>query len=312
MIFQNSSTFSFKRYLALLGFVALVTAFSIGTISYIGLRMGLLDFAFNNLYEYQINKIQTKSSSEIVFLGDSSLGNAIDAAYLSDRTGKPVINLALTGAYGYGGTYNMLRRTLAHWHPELIVVMQTPDMLQRSQIHEGFIHTAINSTDLWNTPPKELLAVIGNLDMVTSMLRRAMKEHVPSNTSIYNDYIRQGPPLSAEVKLATGTAGGMQTAEGLNRSQLYYLQKIAQTCRDSNIKCIYVHGPWPKPLCDRSQTYLAAANALISEAGLEVLSGTPLCVPEQDIGDALDHILPTQRRYYSDIYLEKLKELLIE
>lgn len=300
----NSSTFSSKRYLALLGGVTLGVVFLLGAISYFGLRNGLLDFAFSDLFQYQLSKLQSQRHADIVFVGDSSLGNAIDAEYFSKQTGMFAVNLALTGAYGYGGSYNMLRRALDRWHPRVVVIMQTPDMMTRSQVHEGFIHTAITAEDIFTAPLKEVLTVLGNVDMIISMVRRTLKAYVPTNSRIVGDYILQSAPLSSQVKRAA--VSGKERSSDLDQAQLYYLSKIAQICHDSGIKCMYAHGPWLEGLCNRSRQYLTAASSAISQTGMIMLLGTPVCVPEQDIGDSLDHIHPARKRDYSDIYLGKL------
>ena len=53
------------------------------------------------LLKYQESKIAATSNVETAFLGDSSLGFALDAKAFSELSGKKTLNLALTG-YNYG------------------------------------------------------------------------------------------------------------------------------------------------------------------------------------------------------------------
>jgi len=83
-------------------------------------------FAFNTyallpyeqLYQYQVGKISQADKFDTIFIGDSSLGNLIDAEYFSEETGQKAMNLALMGSYGYAGSYNMLKRAYAK-NPDL-------------------------------------------------------------------------------------------------------------------------------------------------------------------------------------------------
>lgn len=280
----------------------LLGVFVLSGISLVALRYGLLDFAFNHLYRYQLAKLKSRSSVDVVFLGDSSLGNSIDAQYFASRTGFSTANLALTGAYGYGGTYNMLRRTLAVWRPKVVVIMQTPDMLTRGNIHEGFIHTVQNARELVTVPLRDLVAGIANLDNVVSMLRRLVRSTGLTTEALDNDYIRQGPPLDLRRSFSNFRP------DGINRSQKQYVELISRTCNDAGVQCLYAHGPLLEQPCIQSDDYFREANAIINGAGLTIIVGTPLCIPVDSIGDAVDHVSPAHKRQFTDLYLSALSK----
>src|SRR5262249_7256386 len=68
----------------------------------------------------------------VVFVGDSSLGNAIDAQEWERLGGGPAVNLGLTADLGYEATYNMMKRALAGWGGSpRVVIMQTAEMMRR-------------------------------------------------------------------------------------------------------------------------------------------------------------------------------------
>ena len=302
MMFRNFSTFSSRRYLIAVAASALLGTILLSGVSLAGLRYGLLDFAFNDLYRYQLAKLDSRKQIDVVFVGDSSLGNSIDAQYLSGRTGLPAINLALTGAYGYGGTLNMLRRAVAVFHPKVVVIVQTADMLTRGNAHEGFIHTVLDANELLTVPPRDVLAVVANLDNIVSMLRRLVRSTGVLSNTFDNDYIRQSSPLDSHRSF-----GALDPAS-INPIQLEYIKRIAQYCRDAGTRCIYAHGPLVDRPCKHSEGYFREANAFLGKAGLSVVAGTPVCIPAEAIGDAPDHVAPTHKHQFTDLYLDLLSK----
>jgi hypothetical protein len=83
------------------------------------------------LLAHQISKFEHPTATTL-FLGDSSLGNAISAARWAELSGHSAANLALTGVYGYAGSYNFLRRALQRGRPDNVVIMHTADMPTRA------------------------------------------------------------------------------------------------------------------------------------------------------------------------------------
>src|SRR5262249_16834400 len=126
MTSPNSSTSSSERSRSVVAnpgraLVALFTAAFVvvagaTAFSYAGLRCEISRLANVKLLRYQKQKL-ARSHAALVLVGDSSLGNAIDAELLSQLSGKPTINLALTGSHGFEGAYNMLRRAFRQGTP---------------------------------------------------------------------------------------------------------------------------------------------------------------------------------------------------
>ena len=79
------------------------------------------------LLAIQLDKIKDNKNVEIAFVGDSSLGNAIDARLVGELTGKKTINAALTGSFAIQGSLNMARRIYQDNRNSLrtIVIMQS-------------------------------------------------------------------------------------------------------------------------------------------------------------------------------------------
>ena len=68
----------------------------------------------------------------MIFVGDSSLGNSINAELFSEKSGKKAENYALTGSLGFKASYNMMK-TVHDYNPNLktVVIVQTIDMFTR-------------------------------------------------------------------------------------------------------------------------------------------------------------------------------------
>ena len=91
----NPKRYFFTSTLTACGLIACVCAVGIWGVFFDEL------FGFQILNNYQIKKTQTLQNIDTVFVGDSSLGNALDAQHFSSLSGKDSVNLALTGLYGY-------------------------------------------------------------------------------------------------------------------------------------------------------------------------------------------------------------------
>ena len=59
------------------------------------------------LYRYQTERIDPEV--QVIFVGDSSVGYAVDEELFTRTTGLKTQNLALTGSYGFGAALNMIR-----------------------------------------------------------------------------------------------------------------------------------------------------------------------------------------------------------
>ncbi len=267
-----------------------------------------MDFAFVRLYQHQLEKIADSKHPEVVFVGDSSLGNAIDVDEFELLSGMRTENLALTGAYGYSGTLNMIRRVLQQNSPDLFVIMQSPDMLTRSVAYDGYLHTALSPNDWRDVPLSVLVKTFANLDGITSMARTLVRQSgAPDNALLDNDYIRQGPPISRQRR-----KDFQVTASGINPKKAMFLERIAATCEDYQLKCVYAIGPWFEEFCKQSKTFIKETKAVVRDKGLPVVGGTPKCLPPDELGDSWDHVAPHAKAATTGFYYRSLLPFLVK
>ncbi len=270
-------------------------------ISFAGIRAGMVGADRTELLGYQLGKLEAAGPVDVLLLGDSTLGNAVEASAWEAASGRPVLSLALTGSFGFGGTLNMLRRALRRVQPQLVVLMHTIEAPGRRAEWEGLVYTAEEFGDLAEAPPWAVVAGLANLDLPREMLHAWLAGPQPARPQLVaRDYEPQGAAKSGPVR--RNVPGRHLSSEDLREGHLRTLERIGATCRAAGVPCLYAHGPYLEPFCSEAKPFLAMANDRIEQAGLAVVSNTPVCIKSEDAGDAVDHIAPPLRARYSEVY----------
>ena len=99
-------------------------------LNYAGVRIEPIPY--ESLYIYQDNKANT-STADLIFVGDSSLGNSIDAELFSKLASRRAENYALTAGFGLRGSLDMVKK-IHQRNPALrtVVLMQTVDIFTKT------------------------------------------------------------------------------------------------------------------------------------------------------------------------------------
>jgi hypothetical protein len=289
------------RYLGLVLVAAIIVVSGIAGISLIGIEQGLVTWKEAKLLRHQLDKIEAAPRVDVLLVGDSTLGNAIDAQTWSRESGKTVLSLPLTGDYGYGGTLNMLRRVLRRHRPELVVVFQTPDMMRRKVTYDGLMYTAETLADIRGIPPWRLLGPLASWDIPISMLVNGLAPAGPDGALLAGDYVpQQTDPAKAKVNARRDAR--LLTPAMVHPQRTVFLDQIGALCARERLSCLYAHGPYVEPECSAIGPYLDKVDALIRKSGLIVVPGTPVCMPLADAGDSADHVAPPLKQRYSELY----------
>ena len=303
---SSISSSSFRRYLAITAVLFLVALVGMASLSAVGYGLGLVDASNRNLFDYQVRKIDQADHIDIIFVGDSSLGNAIDADLFGRLAGVQTLNLALSGTYGLGASYNMIRRSFERHHPSLVVVMQSLKTMKRPEAAAGYFFTTDHPqwTDL---SPVELAKVYLSFraasETVSEIRRNGLTRMA---TAMVGDYVPQ------QLRAADRLAPMAEVAEEpllpgmISREQLRFLDRIGAFCKSQGVPCLYASGPIFDGYCVQSAAYQAALADAVRVAGLTMVEGTPLCMPSDQVGDAVDHVKPEfkdeyTRRYFAAI-----------
>jgi hypothetical protein len=300
---SSSEAAAFRPYLVRLAATDALTVVLAAAVSLIGLRSGWFTWHFSQLLQYQIDKIETAGGVEVLLVGDSSLGNAIDAAAWSKALGRPVVSVPLTGIYGYAGSLNMIRRALRQQPLRAVVVFQTVDMMTREPADSGLVLTADRLSDAVGAPPGTVWSTLVNISMPVNVVGTALLGPADERaTYAATGYVPQGEPDSAGGTPEPVLSGFQPSSLRVETDP--YLMMIGALCREHALRCVYAHGPLVRSRCEASQAYIDAANERVRAAGLIPIEGTPLCIPWRQIGDSEDHVAATYKAEFSMRYLD--------
>lgn len=295
-------------------FALRATLFFLPLVCWVGL--GLVTFANTDFYPYQVlqahqeAKLVENDEVEVVLLGDSSLGNAIDAQLFSDTTGRETVSLALNGLYGYAGSYNMLRRALAVFpNLEHAVVINTPDMMSRPPSQRGWLLTLESPQALldvgWqgtSAALAELLRMAAEKETMAYLPKRIAGQTLDPSTVLENDYIRQGerkrPPQVEDW-----------TQRTVHPGKANHLRALVTLAAQNGVHVTYAHGPlWAEQLA-ASTDYLDAAEREIQDTGVTLVSWRP-SIETQDLGNTTDHVAPAHKEAMTLQYASHLRVVL--
>ncbi len=292
------SGFSYRRYLAILTGVCGVGLILATSVSFLAIRLNWVGWQVAALYQYQLQKIEMNRNIDLLLVGDSSLGNAVDARQWSHKLNRKAVSLALTGVYGYAGSLNMIRRSLRRHPISAIVIVHTPDIVTRAPVAVGNLYTAETAADILTVPPRALavaVASIANWQVISQLiLDPLLRIPEPAVDLAVTDYVPQGPLLSSRKQMVNGRLD----TTAIKSDNFIYLRQIADLCRAHVVNCIYMHGPLTDGICRNSGAYFTEVNTMIKNAGLQVVS-TPICMPWEETGDSEDHVLPSEKEKYS-------------
>ncbi|MCC9621153.1 hypothetical protein LPB41_05555 [Thalassospira sp. MA62] len=291
----------YRRKVMLLLAFTLAWFLALTGISFAAYRLGVTDFAFTKLFEYQVEKIRTVQQFETVFVGDSSLGTGIDAQTWEELSGEKTINLALNGAYGYAGSLNMLRRVLEKGQPEKVIIIQAGDMLARDVAWNGWLHTALSTDDFFEVPIPELFKTFANFDGLTSAARALVgRVGLSRSNPISNDYVTQGPPLSLG-----GDEKFEVPLESFNTRKTIFLNALGEFCRENSLDCRYGIGSWYEQYCQQNPEWIDLVFTKVREAGLTPFA-SPYCFGPEKLGDSFDHVAAPYKKQATKYYFDQL------
>jgi hypothetical protein len=308
-----------RRYaLTLFGLLALLLGGAL-PISWFGIdQCTLVDRNICGLYHFQEAKLAAaREKIDLLFLGDSSLGNGVDAKAVAARSGKTVLNLALSGgALGLPAIETQLRAAVRETKIENLVVMVSPELYRRhfSASADGYVlANGGNPGAIFTLPPKQALRAAVSLisflfdsgvqaDGIRT-LRGGTRDLGDCTGCADLDYIAQ----EANGKL---TGDDIKKWRGPFDDFDPFLERIAALCRRHAINCLYMHGPTIQEVLDLNPGYVEKINAKVAQAGLRLVSPEPFIIAPNDVGDSVNHVRPDLRAVYSNKIYDLIAPLL--
>ncbi len=270
---------------------------------------GLHESDERGLLRYQIEKLEAAPlDTDTVFLGDSSLGNAIDIGLFDKLGSTHSLGLPLTGVYGYAGSYNLLQRVFDRLHPKQVVIFQSADLLLRPTEYDGLSFTLYKSWPSYLPLKQQILALHNMLIHLTEY------QQVGDTLQrwVWGSWEKFSSPTDYPVQNIKGAFELTQNApfslSGINRDKLLFLRQIVDLCRSHGVNCVYAHGPLHEKLVVNNSSYFSAINAILEETGLSPACPLPLAMPNSLVGDSYDHVSPDEREQATRLYAAVLSQ----
>jgi hypothetical protein len=269
-----------------------------------------------DLLRFQESKIAAATDVETVFLGDSSLGYALDAREFSRLSGQKTANLALTGYnYGMPGAYVLLTEVLKRTRPKNVVIAISPqtfalsiDQLDGLPVRGLLQASRRNPVRLFTISPAiswQVLKILSKELFDKRFLLEGIdyasgRRPTPSEAFYQYDYL--APARSVlDVNSVIETWGSK-----VPNDYDVFFRKMAQLCREEKLNCLYVHGTLLDLIVGRNQAFIRELGERIQSSGLEMPRNLPIEIPPSAIGNTINHIRPELRQAYTSKFHDAL------
>ncbi len=279
-------------------------------LSFLGAKHGLAPYVHTRLLQFQKGRAASEKGVETIFLGDCVAGYAVDGELMSELTGTKILNLALTGNYGYPAALNMLKYAASHQNLKRAVIMFFPHQLTGEIGYRSFFQTTESFTPFKYSLMESYRFHLQGTRLVNSFMNGLTLlrtgEYSTTDEVIVGNYIRQGKQVGPqEENLERRQSCGVRP---INRGKILFVRELADFCRDSGIECLYMHSPIIDPNCDQFSAHMKEINAMIRGTGLTLVGEEPLFMDAADAGDSTLHAAPHSKEKYTRRVYQRLVE----
>lgn len=254
--------------------------------------------------------------SDIVFVGDSSLGEGLNEHLFERLSGMKTANLSLTSrAHNFAATYNLIRHTL-HSNPNVkyIVIMQSPlawnydfavlgycSTLSRldsnAAIRLGFINRFTCVTHEYMD-----LSQIGT---TWQQKRRGYNAPAGGTLPVKKTYKNRGKDIVTEIRQNRFYQLGHISADVSKE-----LKMIDTYLEDKNVTIFYVQGSLHQDLANRYLPTLARQHEMVKKLKHVTLVEHYLYPENSDMGDTPSHVDISYKDTATEYYFSILKPYL--
>lgn len=257
------------------------------------------------ILSHQIKKIKDSSNIETAFLGDSSLGNAIDINTYNKISNKNGLNLALNEVYGFSGQYNFLKQVYKKNKSTLknIYFVNSIYFLVNNTENEGFFLTSKNILDIKESYNLVefitlyykyfLLYQIKNLEEKKISYKHFKKKNLD------NDYIIQKNIIYRENYIPN-------SKKIFEKNKEYYLKKINKFCKSKNLDCKFFFGPLYKSKINLDNA-LIKKNVQFYKKNSLYFKDTIFELNDDEVGDFPMHLKKKHKVKFTRKYYELFK-----
>lgn len=270
MMYLNLFISSFNKTISFSAFVVWVLVFtSLFCLGAISLRILDLEFTDNDLIRsYQTSKlVEADQCIDTIFVGDSSLGNAINSKVFDEIVGTSSLNLALTGGWGVYGSAGMTELALKN-SPCLknVVIFQSLYTWNKKQSSEAILEFMSFPNQLSLLGYERVVA--GYLNFREYLWATKLGLGLILNRNFGGDYsidykydyleqieLNYPKPKSSQFKKISD--------DGLHEEKYQALVYFNSVCQWYSLNCILTHGPIYKPVADESSNAIEIINSQI-------------------------------------------------
>ncbi len=281
----------FKNYLLII----LSTIFLLISLIFFSEKQGF-GYKYDKLLDYQISKFDNfDKETEVVFLGDSSMGYVLDSKVWGKKSKKKTINLALIGDYQFSGVLAFFEM-LPKKNIKEIYIMANIDSW-RIKTSDNYYKSLKNRKSIFNNFFKinEDLNLYNFVNILRFYFFDSFKRKKVS-ISKNNDYIDQGNIINDDY---LDRVKPFQKDQ-IIKSKIEDLKKIFLECNNLNIKCLYVHGPILDIFCKDKNVleFQNEINLILKKNKIPYLSNN-ICINFDHIGDGFGHVAPKNKSNYT-------------
>lgn len=273
----------------------------------------------DTLYQYQMAKVERLPEGAIVLVGDSCLGNAVDARALSEQLGRPVVNLALTRVDSFRGDLAVLKRLLSRGkRPALVISVHAPDTfpkavgrpfldwLEREQSQQGLAGIAGRFFSL-SALVQQGKDMRTRLFAVEKGLRSLGRESQPLDEGLaerkagleQHDYLPQREERWDETRLRPFAEFAL--SEGHREG----MDQLRDFCQQHELKLLFATGPSYQGAYTPS--FLAGYGEFLEGMAMPRLYQEIPLYPRDSFGDSINHLTPEARTKFTSFFASYLE-----
>lgn len=290
--------------------MCVVVALFVGGVSWYLYTLDIPYTENDQIRTYQFTKLQKNTNTNLLIVGDSAAGNAIDAEFFSSLTHTQAMNVALTGSFGIEGSVHMIEQALQAGQPiRYVVIVQTLDMWHRPFSEEGVIDTARGlKTCLFKDMCDKPLAMsryLFNPKEIYWFARHFL--FPPPEFIVENDYRKQYAETFANGGKTLGTVLALPSNVDSSKKEAFRI--LDSVCESHRLVCVYLHGPLHQEVGTASPEALQNVNAVLASAHTVRSDPSVPLFENAMMGDTVDHVAPSFKTAATKLYAEKFLSL---
>lgn len=273
----------------------------------------------NPLFQQSQQRVsESRIGAEIVFIGDSSLGEGLNEGLFEELSGMKTTNLSLTSrAHNFAATYNMIRHTLDN-NPKVkyIVIMQSPLAWNYNFATLGYCST-LDRLD------SKMAIEFGFINRFTCFTHEYMDLSQISTTwkQQQRGYKGNNEIPNGNVVHKTYRNGGKNIFKEMEQNRFYQLGTISADVKSQftmidtyleqkNVTVLYVQGSLHQDLAKKYVSTIAQQHEIIKKLKNITLIEHYLYPKNSNMGDTPSHVDISYKDTATEYYFSILKPYL--